>query len=131
MNDPAHFVTTLEARRFPGTRKRQLLSPLSFYSAEYDETITAAPGFVFDGVSGPTLRGDGEASSGIHDWMYAHPQIYPRDKADKIFKECLKAEGMGWFRRNAWYSALRLFGCLYYGKEDHASPDSTDYYGGA
>jgi len=29
---------------------------------------------------------------------------------DKEFKRILKSDGMGWFRRNYWYRAVRLFG---------------------
>ena len=127
----SRFVTPLEARRFPGTRKRQLLSPLSFYSSEYDETITAPPGFIFNGVSAPLVwGGDGEASSGIHDWMYANPKQYTREKADRVFREALKAEGMNIVRRNSWWLTLRLFGGFFYGKETHATND-PDSYGGA
>lgn len=120
----AYFITTLEARRFPGSRKRELLSPLAFYSAEFDEVITAEPGFVFNGVSAPLVwGGDGEASSGVHDWMYAHPDLYSRSKADRVFREALEAEGMNWLRRNGWWLTLRMFGGFFYGKDHHEIPD--------
>lgn len=43
-----------------------------------------------------------------HDWLYW--EQVPKDDADRVYREILLALGMGSFRANARYQALRLFG---------------------
>lgn len=45
----------------------------------------------------------------VHDYLYI-AVVGTRKWADKVFFEAMKAAGVGWFRRNAYYYAVRLFG---------------------
>jgi hypothetical protein len=58
-----------------------------------------------------------------HDWLYRHGGVppwgtispatrrtYTRAETDKLFLRQMKEDGVGWFRRNAAYAAVRAFG---------------------
>lgn len=129
----SYFKTpAVDARRLNGRRKRVLLAPVSFYSSELRKTITAPKGFVFDGPSFPLIwGGDGEASAAIHDFMYAHPNLYTRAEADAVLCEALKAERMNSVRRAGWWLGVRIFGGNHYGKDKHANAHLFDPSPGA
>lgn len=129
----SHFVTDdVESRRLVGRRKRQLLAPVTFASDTLGGEVTAPAGFIFDGPSFPLIwGGDGEASSAIHDYMYARPDLYTREEADAVLREALEAEGMNSIRRNGWWLAVHLFGGNHYGKDKHANAHLFDPSPGA
>lgn len=134
MSDPAHFVTTLDARRIHGSRKRHILAPLVFYSAKLGQCITVPQGFIYNGPSAPIIwGGDGESSSAVHDFMYSRPDLYTRAQADAVLREALEVEGMNFARRNWWWLGVRLFGGFFYaGKEQRNEADSpVDHSPGA
>ena len=56
----------------------------------------------------------------IHDGLYAS-ELYPRKKADKIFKEALLFVGVSSWKANAMYLAVRAFGGFPWGKHTVAS----------
>ena len=123
------FLTPLETRRINGSRKRQLLSPLSFYSDSLGHEVTAPKDFIYNGPSSPIIGGvgsDGERPAAIHDFMYSCGK-YTRSQADKVFREALEVDGMGWFRRGYWWLGVRIFGGLFYGKgNDESNSPVTD-----
>lgn len=122
----------VDARRVLGTKRRILLARFGFYSAKLKRWIVADRGFEYDGPSfALIINGDGEASSCIHDLMYSRPDEFTRAEADTVLRECLKAEGMGGIRRNAWYLGVRAVGWNHYGKERDETDLPIDPSGGA
>ncbi len=79
--------------------------------------VTIYSGFTWDGPSGfitiPTENS--MRASLVHDALYTliKEKVYPasfRKTADKILRRILRRDGMSWFRSEAWYVAVRLFG---------------------
>jgi hypothetical protein len=125
------FTTPLHIHRIFGSRKRQLLAPLTFRSTV--GTITAPEGFIYNGVSFPVVwGGDGEAAAAIHDFMYSRPDLYTRAQADTVLREALEAEGMNAIRRNGWWAMVRAFGWAYHEEKDpHENDPPVDHSPGA
>jgi hypothetical protein len=126
------FLTPLDARRFPGTRKRQLLARLVFQ--DEDGNLHEVPeGFIYNGVSFPLVWGGaGEASSALHDHAYTRTDLYTRSQADDLLCQALKAENMNAIRRAGWWAMVRAFGGLHYGKEELDESDlPVDPHAGA
>ena len=79
--------------------------------------VIAEAHFVTDGPSVPkvarsiiSLKNAWRASV-IHDWLYVmEPSTWTRKKADKLFYDCLRADGVGWLRAQAMYRAVRVGG---------------------
>jgi len=73
-------------------------------------------GYLWDGVSGPTLDTDNTMLAGlIHDVLYQAirlkliPVIY-KEHADLLLKQTLIEQGMGSFRAGYYYMAVKWFG---------------------
>ena len=88
----SQFFGTLKADHVEGNWWR-LQEPLGFYSAKYDLTICAPPGFVTDFASVPRLPlaylfagNTGHWEAVIHDTGYRFGTV-PRSTADNIFYE--------------------------------------------
>lgn len=59
----------------------------------------------------------------VHDWLY-YKKIGSRKWADLVFYEAMKRSSTGWWRRQIYYRAVRLFGWIFWMKErDHAPPE--------
>ena len=108
----------------------ELSEDYSYYNPEFPETyavlglvsvssrtMLVRKGYKWDGPSGlltiPTKNSI--RASLIHDVSYSliSENIYPksfRKQADKILRSVLRLDGMSWFRSEAWYFAVRLFG---------------------
>ncbi len=80
--------------------------------------ITVKSGFWFDAISIPKIfwtlidspfTGKAVRAATIHDGLYAS-QALPRADCDKIFLECMKCDGVSYFKRYAMYQAVRLGG---------------------
>ena len=88
----------------------------SIYYRIDERGMTVRAGYVWDGVSGPTLfTVNSIEPSLIHDVLYQaiREKQIPRKlrrRADKIFREALMQYGMSFGRRWAWYWAVRIFG---------------------
>ena len=91
----------------------------AFYYHHPDGTISVPPGFIFDFDSVPRipfayawLKGRARRSAAIHDWMY-YAQ-YGRKRADRVFLQAMKDEGVP--RRHRWplYMAVRSGGWVSY-----------------
>jgi hypothetical protein len=125
---PAH----VDPRRFIGSRKRELREPLTFSSDVLGGDVTVPAGFIYDGPSFPLIwGGDGEASSAVHDYMYARADLYSQEEADAVLREALEAEGMNGIRRGGWWMAVRMFGANHYGKDKHENAPLFDSSPGA
>lgn len=127
----ATFVNLdLDIRTTKG-RKGTLLTSL-VYRREDGGWLRAPRGSTTDGISVPRIfwalipsTGAGWFSGVLHDaayhrqleihrnygisevWLPFHPT---RKQADQLMRESLQSQGIGWFKRNVIYYALRLFG---------------------
>lgn len=80
--------------------------------------FTVPRGFRTDGPSTPNrLRGivyytHAQLRPSIaHDFLYVtQPKDWTRERADELFLQGLKVEGVGWLRRKAMWSAVRTGG---------------------
>lgn len=103
-----------------------ILTPIGNGEYEVVEDFKDVPkGFVTDGGSIPRffwrVIGHPFESEYIdryveHDYDYAVGSI-SRKEADEKLREGLKADGMGFFKRNLIYFAVRWFGAKYYNSQ--------------
>lgn len=114
------FVTHLEVElvgyKADGTPMWALSDTLVYDSRLLGFRIRVPRGFVTDFASVPRLplvfllAGDtAHAPAVVHDWLYSGSKV-SRRVADKVFLEAMTGVGVPWFRRNAMYWAVRLFG---------------------
>ena len=103
-------ISTIWARR-----KWQLKIPLV-----YDE-IVVPKGFVTDFATIPRILwpifppyGRHTKAAILHDYLYTSCTC-SRRQSDKIFREAMKKDGVGWLRRGIMWAAVRLFGRTHYG----------------
>ena len=82
-------------------------------------SILIYAGYAWDGASGPTIDSENSmAASLVHDAFYQAirtgqvPGSFRR-RADGIFRDILKEDGMSFARRWLWYFGVRLFGGKY------------------
>jgi hypothetical protein len=115
------FTTPLDTRAVDGGYK--LLAPLVYYSEILDDIIVAPIGFVTNFASVPApfrvfISGHGEDrwAATIHDYLYGSAK-YPRELADRLFLEAMKATGVNLFKRRLMYRAVRTGGWLFYAKD--------------
>ena len=78
--------------------------------------LTIRAGYAWDGPSGPTYDSkDSMRGSLVHDALYqlirlGHLGPEHRQPADQLLYDICREDGMGYFRANAWYWAVRMFG---------------------
>ena len=113
----------LKLQRITST-KVKLLEPLVF-CFDKDLTITVPTGFETDYASiprlfrfffSPTEKGVWRAAI-LHDWLYANAPV-SRRFADSIFVYAMKSDGAGFLKRNLIWLAVRLFGWLFFNKNE-------------
>lgn len=85
-----------------------------------NDIITVPENFMTDLASVPRVPvaymlvgGRGTYAAVLHDYNYATGR-FPRAKADEIFLECLKKDGVGFFLRRMMYAGVRLGGGFRY-----------------
>jgi hypothetical protein len=93
-------------------------------SAHYVRSGVVVPiGFRWDGASSPKFArsifprwGDYSGAALVHDYMYSKEclEIKSRNKADLIFLNNMKEDGVSYIRRHMMYYAVRLFGNKYF-----------------
>ena len=97
------------------------------YYAFKNGIITAKKGYRYDGPSGPTKDDETNMRAALfHDIIYQaftetseikqlsfFKRMGIRRAGDKIFRQVLKTDGMGFFRRNYYFVAVRGFGALF------------------
>jgi len=106
------------------------------YKTESGAVIWVPPRFITDFGSIPRLFWRFESPIGrsrraavIHDWLYASG-LYPREDADKIFLEAMKACGVPKIKRELMYQAVRTFGAKGYMRpEEHKRALELSFYG--
>lgn len=62
----------------------------------------------------------------LHDWLYCSHAV-SRAQADALFLEALGRAGVGWTKRNAMYSAVRVGGWKYWNARTGIQAD--DFFG--
>jgi hypothetical protein len=109
------FLDTLDFHLEGPTSKRVVLDAPLRYLRRPGLTITVPEGFVNDLASVPKLltalapRWQQSARAGVlHDYLY-RVGLHSRREADVIFREALRADGVGWFRAWVMYRAVRRF----------------------
>ena len=84
----------------------------------YSRCIIVKRGFVTDGASipkwlwwlvGSPFTGNYTNAAIIHDALYASEAVN-KSFADTMFLKIMEMDGVGWFRRNAMYLAVDMFG---------------------
>ena len=125
------FKTDLDMRSIRGTKYRELLNPLRYYSKEKGITITVPVGFKTDFASIPRLvrpfidndSGQIRDAAVIHDYLYSnestdyHPQV-DRMQADEILMEGMRDLGANWLKRHIVHSSVVVAGWMFYKKAD-------------
>ena len=101
---------------------------LEEYSYETSKGLVVVPkGFRTDYASVPKIfrniintYGDHTRAAVIHDWLYrnGHKLGVSRKEADKVFLEVMKEQGVGFFKRQLMYRAVRSFGMFSYKEGD-------------
>lgn len=103
------FQTSLKVEKI-GKNKWRLLAPLVYIGSS---TVTVPPGFETDFASVPQpawwfcapAAGFHAEPAVLHDFLC---ETTPDQKlTDKLFLEAMGANGVGWFKRNAMYWAVR------------------------
>ena len=93
-------------------------------SEDSEETINIPEGFMTDGASIPkafwSIIGHPFAkyaqAAVIHDYMY-NQKLFWRKKCDKIFLEAMGVLKVPWWKRQAMYRAVRMFGWIPWNKK--------------
>lgn len=115
-------------------RKWRLEEPISYVpkNKKYFGKIVVPVGFVTDLLSAPRCtwgflppHDDYKVSAIIHDWLYAGNKT-PKWYADEIFKECLKIQKIGAFKRWLLFQSVKFFGFLAYYRNRKRSPMGED-----
>jgi hypothetical protein len=117
--NPRHFPYQLDVR-WLAPRVWQMINTFA-YITEDGEEVVVKPGFIHDFGSVPRLAysivpptGAIAPASVTHDLNYVKKMIQgkplSRARADDIFLESMIHSGVGWFTRNAAYSAVATFG---------------------
>lgn len=93
-----------------------VLEDLVYSSDVANMTITVPAGFKTDLASVPRLPvvywltgATSNEAAVVHDFLYSMPK-FPRALADAVLREASEVTGVPWWRRQAMWSAVRLFG---------------------
>jgi hypothetical protein len=128
-----------------------LHDPLAYSPGDRTHTITVRPGFVTDLASVPRwawilIPPDGPwvKAAIIHDYLYAtggtgrwkkgpvtitRLEPYSRKEADEIMREAMANWGVGWFKRNIIYLAVRIGGGLSWRhSQEHVATPAVERY---
>lgn len=107
------FITELKVSADQPTKWR-LVAPLVWMAK--DRVLTVPAGFVTNLASIPigfrnllNVNGRSRKPAVLHDWLY-RTHIMSRKEADQLFREALKAEGLGPITRNLYYAGVRIGG---------------------
>ena len=120
----AKFITKLDVSPVPGPGRLWITDAPFVVESDIMGVIQIPAGFVFDGNSLPrvvwveSLPTDFLESGCVHDWLYKHNSN--RKENDQVYREMLKVQGVGKFRRNFRYWVLRLAGGRAF-KQDQAA----------
>lgn len=114
-------VELLDDNANDGRGRWRLRAPLVYLSGVAKRQITVPEGFETDFASVPRLPvaywltgGTANSAAIMHDYLYATGEL-PRKLADQVLLEAMEVTGVPWWRRQAMYWAVRLFGGGRYG----------------
>lgn len=122
----------------------KLLDPIEYHVGSEDSPykVIVPPGFITDFGSVPEIFRPIIGNIGtpqdkayvLHDWLYAteyysanfaycfmYNKYDNRAECDWVFLEAMQVLGLGWFKRNAIYSAVRWFGGCVWNSHDTES----------
>jgi hypothetical protein len=132
------FQVHLDVRLRPD-RLWEVLTPIRYLSALTQKAYTIEKGFCFDFASVPRLPlaywltgNTAHLASLVHDYLYQHPEIEPKETADAIFAEIMDA-GAFWAGgpydsrsgEPAWRGALMWTGVAVFGPSHYWNKDSS------
>ena len=110
------FLTELDARTV-SDKLIKLLAPLRYYSKLLGKAIEVPAGFPSDGASVPRLPivfllvgGKAKRAATINDFLYQTHFVKSRRKADLIFLEAMKVDGISLWARELMYAGVRTGG---------------------
>ena len=121
MITPSKFTDPLDVEYVDG-RKWKLLSSFYYDDARYQEIIEVPSNFVTDFASIPRAlwsiippTGQYGKAAVIHDWLYQNKgkmpdKQYTRAEADLVFRDAMAVLGVGGYKRQTMYLAVRSFG---------------------
>jgi len=112
------FLNRLQVEPVPGTDKRRLLVSLCYMPHDQTIAIEVPAGFMTNYASVPRAlwslfrpdAGDTRRAATIHDYLYWQHLYYSRRQVDKIFRQALKDDGAGFFKRWTMWAAVRAGG---------------------
>jgi hypothetical protein len=117
----AGFIDRLQVEQVDETHWR-LLRSFDYDSAVAKARIIVPNGFVTDFASVPRVPvaywlfgGTAQAAAVIHDWLYS-TGIFPKDIADSVFYEAMRASGMGFLRARFMYWGVAYGGAAAWAK---------------
>ena len=121
-------VPSLKVSSSPG--KWELDGEMRYASDLVGHLIVIPKGFVTDLASIPRLarliipvNGRHRLAAIVHDYLYARKGLLSivvrmsRKQADQVFLEALKVQGVGWWKRQLMYTAVRAGGWAYWNKK--------------
>lgn len=105
------FTTSLKVEKI-GANRWRLLGPLAY---EGTETIVVPAEFETDFASVPRFfwricppaAGNHAKPAVLHDYLCEFSNDQPR--ADRLFLEAMKVNGVGWLKRNLMFQAVRAY----------------------
>lgn len=124
----ARFLSPLCVKEVDGEPGQWVvLSELVFDSEVLARRITVPAGFKSDFASVPRIPfaymlfgGIGQRAAVAHDYAYS-TGIIPREQADGMFREALRACGVSAWKAALMYAGVRLMGGSHYTKEPVAA----------
>lgn len=95
----------------------ELLKDFRFLSEDYGKAYTVPKGFITDFASVPRLPfayllagNTAHWAAVIHDYLYRHAEVEPKEIADLVFHEAMAASGVPAWRRAIMFKAVSAFG---------------------
>jgi hypothetical protein len=123
----AKFLTPLQVEQVDETHWR-LLRSFTYDSAVVGARIVVPNGFVTDFASVPRVPvaywlfgGEANAAAVIHDYLYT-TGIFPKDTADGVFYEAMRASGIGFLRARFMYWGVAYGGGVAWAKHRAVVP---------
>lgn len=106
------FLNELDTREITDSTA-QLLADFKYDSDIYGAIITVPKGFVTDFASFPIARQWAHRGAVVHDYLY-QTQAVSKIKADRVFLEAMKADGIWFWKRQIMFYAVIIGGLSAY-----------------
>lgn len=102
------FLTELDTREITD-ETAEVLADFKYDSDIFGGTICVSKGFVTDFASFPIARQWAHRGAVIHDYLY-QTHLTPKVKADRIFLEAMKLDGIWFWKRQLMFNAVLVAG---------------------